>query len=607
MKYYEIPIAIQDRIFTRNGQLFFPDNRAFFEGLFPSQLQIPFYPDINPLNMLMSDVSPLWNPEFFGNTMVVNGRTWPYLNVEPRRYRFRLLNGCNARFLMLKMDNPAISFWQIGSEGGFLPAPVNLSELLIGPAERADIIIDFTGLAPGTEVVLQNIGPDEPFGGGTPGIDFAPADPNTTGQVMKFVVVAAGTGSLPDTSTAPAALVLPAFTPLGDPSVTRQVSLNEAESATVNVIVDANGNIVVSEDPFAVPFGPAQALLGTVNPDGSGNPLAWMDAITENPQLNDTEIWEIHNFTMDAHPIHLHLVMFQVVDRTPIGDVIGGPATRAPETWETGYKDTVIAYPGEITRVKARFDIAGLYVWHCHIIDHEDNEMMRPYQVVQTATAPGAPTDVTAVAGDAQATVSFTAPVSDGGSAITLYTVTSNPEGITASGPESPITVTGLTNGTAYTFTVTATNAIGTGPASAPSNSVTPSSLVEVIVDNRSANTLSVGTWQVSGASGYWGIDSVWSRTYRGRFTFFADLVPGTYEVYEWHTVWPSRVTNARHRISNNFTSLDTVYVNQKVNGSQWNLLGTYTFDGTASVTIYARTGDSNSTNADAVKLVRVP
>jgi len=107
-----------------------------------------------------------------------------------------------------------------------------------------------------------------------------------------------------------------------------------------------------------------------------------MDAITENPAVGATEDWEIYNFTEDAHPIHLHLVMFEVLDRTPMGDVIGGPTTLPPEPWETGFKDTVVAYPGEVTRVKATFDMLGLYVWHCHIIEHEDNEMMRPYEVI---------------------------------------------------------------------------------------------------------------------------------------------------------------------------------------------------------------------------------
>jgi bilirubin oxidase len=339
MKYHEIPIAIQDRAFNADGSLFYPNSREFFDGF--AGPYIPY-----------SDISPIWNPEFFGNTMVVNGRTWPYLEVEPKRYRLRLLNGCNARFLILKFSDPALSFWQIGSDGGFLPAPVQLSQLLMSPAERMDVIVDFSVLPVGAQVILQNLAPDEPFGGGEPEDDFEPADPATTGQVMQFRVVRA-TGV--DKSTPPALLTLPAIAALGPASNTRQVSLNEAVS---DVLPDV---------------GPREALLGTVS--GSiPNPLAWMDAITENPVLGATELWEIHNFTVDAHPIHIHEVQFQIVDRQPFEGV-----ARPPESNETGFKDTVIAYPGEITRVKATFDLPGLYVWHCHIVEHEDNEMMRPY------------------------------------------------------------------------------------------------------------------------------------------------------------------------------------------------------------------------------------
>jgi FtsP/CotA-like multicopper oxidase with cupredoxin domain len=371
-KYYEIPIVIQDRSFNEDGSLYYPDNRAFFEGLDPEQLQIPFIPD-EACDELPSDVSAIWNPEFFGNTMVVNGDTWPYLEVEQRRYRFRLLNGSQSRFLILKLDNE-LPFWQIGSEGGFLPEPLELDELLIGPAERADVVVDFTDVPVDTEIVMMNLGPDEPFGGSVPGVDFDVSDPDTTGQVMQFKVVAA-TG--PDTSTPSSKLVLPMIDPLGPADNTRQISLNEEESKSVRVVEDEDGNIVLAcDDPSAEVFGPTAALLGTVNPDGTGNPLLWGDAITENPALGSTEVWEIHNFTEDAHPIHVHLVMFQVVDRED-----GDGNIRGPEPWETGWKDTVIAYPGEITRIKARFDLAGLYVWHCHILEHEDNEMMRPYRV----------------------------------------------------------------------------------------------------------------------------------------------------------------------------------------------------------------------------------
>jgi spore coat protein A, manganese oxidase len=373
LAYYEIPIAIQDRSFDDDGSLFYPDSRAFFEGLNqpPTEpyLDIPFIPD--PACDAESDISPIWNPEFFGNTMVVNGNTWPFLEVEQRRYRLRFLNGCNSRFLILKLSN-GLPFWQIGAEGGFLPSPIQLEQLLIGPAERADVIVDFTNVAVGTEIILQNLAPDEPFGGGTPGQDFDPADPDTTGQVMQLRVLPA-TGV--DTSTPPSQLALPAIAPLPATTNTRKVSLNEQDSATVLVRTDENGNVVL-DCPNGEPFGPRRATLGTVD-DGEGTSLGWDDAITENPAVGATEVWEMHNFTEDAHPIHIHEITFDVVNRESIatGNV------RAPEPWETGRKDTVIAYPGEITRVKATYDRAGLFVWHCHIVEHEDHEMMRPYRI----------------------------------------------------------------------------------------------------------------------------------------------------------------------------------------------------------------------------------
>jgi len=365
LRYYEIPLAIQDRSFNADGSLLYPDSRAFFDGFTG-----PYIPK--------SDISPIWNPEFFGNAMLVNGNTWPNLNVEPRRYRFRLLNGCNSRFLILKLVlNPAaarpaapvLPFVQIGSEGGFLPAPVMLEQLLMGLAERADVIVDFTNVPVGTQIYLINEGPDEPFGGGQPGVDFMPADVGTTGQVMKFTVVPL---SAPDTSLPVNQLALPPFTPLPAEIGTRRVALLEEDSARLRDV------------------GPRAAVLGVVDDMGYPMPLMWHDPITENPGLNDTEVWEIYNFTADAHPIHLHEIMFQVLNRqrllvgdedmpmipaTPVGELM------PPEAWETGFKDTVMAYPGQVTRIKATFDLPGLYVWHCHIVEHEDNEMMRPYRV----------------------------------------------------------------------------------------------------------------------------------------------------------------------------------------------------------------------------------
>jgi spore coat protein A, manganese oxidase len=395
LKYREIPIAIQDRTFTSDGALFYPDNRALFEGLnvpgedpqFPGmgELRIPFFPDMVPGGSytMPSDISPIWNPETFGNTIVVNGKTWPYLDVEQRRYRLRFLNGSQARFFILKMDN-GMPFWQIGSEGGFLPNPVRLTELLIGPAERADVIVDFGRVPAGTNLVLENVGPDEPYGGGEPGEAFEPADPSTTGQVMQFRV---GPRQSVDRSIAPAALRLPKLTPLGRPVKSRDLSLNEMRSMSVNVEEDVDGNEVFN--PAGEAFGPQSALLGTFNSATKvATPLMWADPVSETVKRGRVEQWAFHNFTADAHPIHVHLVQFQVVDRevvdplvSPHGD-LGTGAVLQPEAWELGFKDTVIAYPGEITRIKAKFDTAGLFVWHCHILEHEDNEMMRPYRVV---------------------------------------------------------------------------------------------------------------------------------------------------------------------------------------------------------------------------------
>jgi bilirubin oxidase len=349
---FEVPLVIQDRSFNVDGSLFFPNSRDFFGDVPPGGPYIP-----------TTDVSPIWNPEFFGNMMVVNGRTWPSLRVEPRRYRFRVLNSCNTRVLMLKVvTNPmasrpasaALPIWVIGADGGFLPAPTRVDSLPVAPAERYDLVVDFSGVPAGTNFYLINEGPDEPFGGGSPGTDFEPADPQTTGQAMRFTV---GSLSSQDRTVPPGHLSLPAQSRLGNPSRTRGLSLNEMASSFFD--------------------GPAMAMLGTV--DGADNPTAlhWSDPVTENPVRGATEIWELHNFTEDAHPIHLHLVQFEVLSRQPMA---GGPV-RGPLPWERGTKDTLVSLPDEITRVKAKFDIAGRYVWHCHIIDHEDNEMMRPYQV----------------------------------------------------------------------------------------------------------------------------------------------------------------------------------------------------------------------------------
>ncbi|HXV76204.1 MAG TPA: multicopper oxidase [Candidatus Polarisedimenticolaceae bacterium] len=448
-KIREIPVAIQDRTFFPDGSLFYPDNRAFFEGLDAGQLMIDFAPE--------SDVAPIWQPEAFFNVIVVNGVSWPMLEVAQDRYRLRLLNGCNSRFLNLSlhvlgaggMPVSEIPFYQIGAEQGFLPRVVRIrtgehvalvpgapeplpssdpddpTALLLGLAERADVIVDFSSLADGTVVRMINTAPDAPFGG----FPDEAADPETTGQILQFVIRAALTGaagSTDGTTTNPANLLLNAEQPLGAADATRQVSLNEEESSEVCVAIDAaTGEFLLDgrgrlrqlrrvmpgedfeeecERAGGAPFGPVAALLGTVSFDAEGEeaegmPLMWTDHsgvsqpvtvykvdgtpvtihVTENPTVGATEEWEIYNFTADAHPIHLHLVRFQVVDRRLFD---GSPSPNgSPRPWEAGFKDTVLAFPGEITTIRAKFDVAGLYVWHCHIVEHEDNEMMRPYVV----------------------------------------------------------------------------------------------------------------------------------------------------------------------------------------------------------------------------------
>jgi FtsP/CotA-like multicopper oxidase with cupredoxin domain len=188
---------------------------------------------------------------------------------------------------------------------------------------------------------------------------------------MQFrVVPAAG----PDPTTPPRYLTLPAIAPLPAATVTRPLALIE------HMAMDFDG--------------PTEAMLGTVE----GNPAIapgvwmhkmWMDEVTENPAVGATEVWELYNTTGDAHPMHIHEVVFQVVNRQDIVvdemtrevQLAPGSATVPPEPWETGFKDTVIAYPGQVTRLRMKFEVAGQFVWHCHIVEHEDNEMMRPFRI----------------------------------------------------------------------------------------------------------------------------------------------------------------------------------------------------------------------------------
>ena len=261
--FYEIPIAIQDRSFNTNGSLFYPDTRAFFDGFLG-----PYIPG--------SNVSPIWNPEFFGNCIVVNGRTWPFLEVEPRRYRFRLLNGCQSRFLILKFSDPKVDVWQIGAEGGFLRAPVNVSEILMAPAERADVIVDFSRVKFGTNVTLLNLGPDAPFAGG----GFRRADPQSTGLVMQFRVnqPLAGVGWHDAARTA-----------------------RHAGATATDRRTRAAASAARTGGGGAVPHIPIEARLGTFDPAvGTPAGITFLNGKMRRrrTQLPDaTEVWELYNFT----------------------------------------------------------------------------------------------------------------------------------------------------------------------------------------------------------------------------------------------------------------------------------------------------------------------
>lgn len=304
---YELPLVIYDRFLTRDGQLLYP---------------------VSP------DPQSPWVPEVFGNAILVNGKLFPYVDVEPRKYRLRVLNGSNARIYRLSFTDDA-PFHQIGTDQGLLPAPVPLTELEIAPGERADLLVDFTAHR-GAQVVLRS----------------------DTFVIMQFRV---SPTKVTDSSSLPASLRPLAKIAESQASQTRLLTLDE--------YVNKAGN-------------PVMLLL---------NASHWKLPVTEKPILGSTEIWSLINPTNDTHPIHLHLVRFQILDRQPYEPWLFqtkrqlhflGPA-EAPAPNEAGWKDTVQAYSRMVTRIIVPFTgFTGRYVWHCHILEHEDNEMMRPYEVV---------------------------------------------------------------------------------------------------------------------------------------------------------------------------------------------------------------------------------
>ncbi|WCN36765.1 multicopper oxidase family protein [Aneurinibacillus uraniidurans] len=330
---FEIPLVIQDRTFYPNGELFYPSQ--------PDDLPSGCTPTL-PLP------NPSIVPEFFGDTILVNGKVWPFLEVEPRKYRFRILNGSNARFYDIRLSSHQ-DFVQIGTDGGFLEHKVQTDHIILAPAERADVIIDFSGHE-GQNIILTNEA-SAPFPAGPP----LEPDSDLT-KIMQFRVKSKSTN--PDKSDIPNKL-----------SCLERLDPAQADKTRTNTLNEAC-------DEFG-------RLLLLLNNKGFHD-----QPITETPSNGTIEVWELVNKTPDTHPIHLHLVQFQIVNREKFtlvnGNVVLSGNPIPPDPNEQGWKDTVRANPDEVTRIIARFGpFTGIYPWHCHILEHEDHDMMRPYEVLQ--------------------------------------------------------------------------------------------------------------------------------------------------------------------------------------------------------------------------------
>ncbi len=330
---YEIPLVVQDRQFNADGTFLYPT----------------------------SEISgATWIGEYFGDVMLVNGKVWPFLEVEPRLYRFRILNGCNAR--ILNLDIGGARMWQIGAEGGMWDQPVPVTQLVLAPAERADVLVDFSQI-PTRTTHIKNSKPPAPVSN--------PAPP--LAAVMQIRVGK----TTPMPPSIPTTLAGGRKADLRDPVTTRYITLNEIDVDEPTWFLNLNG--VHFED------GP----------------------VTETPQAGTVEDWVYVNVTGDTHPMHTHLVTFQVVGRTPFDaaayeEAYEGPngvpggidptpfstgPMEPPDPSERGFKDTVKANPGYFTTIRAKFELpTGVpapqsYVYHCHIVEHEDNDMMRPFTV----------------------------------------------------------------------------------------------------------------------------------------------------------------------------------------------------------------------------------
>jgi spore coat protein A len=335
---YEIPLLIQDRMVDESGQLVYSPTHEDGVKLPPG----------------------VWGPEFFGNLPVVNGAVYPFCEVEPRPYRFRVLNGANSRFFNLFFnlanhvtDIPAlIPIHQIGTDGGFLTKPAAVNKLLLGPAERADIIIDFSGHE-GKTVTLCNDAA-APF----PGWSMSMVHHDRLNELMQFRV------------NRPLVALKSAFVM---PTASSFSRIDGSSSS-------ATRDFVLSEQLDDQ----GHSLGVRINSKGYDDP------VTEVVKLGTTETWRFINTTDDAHPMHLHLVQFQIVQRQQFNAIALAKGrlqmvgmSRPPAPNESGWKDTAIVNPQDVLTILVRFDgYAGRYVFHCHMLEHEDNDMMRPFEVV---------------------------------------------------------------------------------------------------------------------------------------------------------------------------------------------------------------------------------
>jgi spore coat protein A len=323
-----------------------------------------------------------WQDHFFGDKVMVNGKVWPFVEVKQGKYRFRLVNGSGSRVYRLSLDPPSgsMSFTVIGNEGGLLPSPARgVGALTFGPGERYDVVFDFEPYATGDEILLVNSAP-APFPNGS--VDVT--------QVMKFVVTAAAGDVDPIPNT------LRPIERLQETSVVE----------TRDLVLKKSGLDACGRAFWEI------------------NELEWHD-ITEYPELGTTEIWRFINDSGVSHPMHMHLVFFQILDRDgftrgPGGQIIPDGTPQAPLLEESGWKDTAMVGPNEILRVIARFDdYTGKYPYHCHILEHEDHEMMRQFQTIQCGNGVLEPTeacdDGNTVAGDCcSPTCEVAAPDGDG-------------------------------------------------------------------------------------------------------------------------------------------------------------------------------------------------